>query len=33
MSNKKLNPIQKRAKKKAKAENPKKFEWIFMNGK
>ncbi len=31
--NKKLTPIQKRAKKKAKAERQKKYEWIFMNGK
>ena len=31
--NKKLTPAQKRAKKKAKAERQKKYEWVFMNGK
>ncbi len=31
--NKKLTPVQKRAKKKAKVERQKKYEWIFMNGK
>lgn len=29
----KLTPAQKRARKKAKAERQKKYEWIFMNGK
>ncbi len=30
---KSLTPAQKRAKKKAKAEKQKKYEWVFMNGK
>ncbi len=30
---KKLTPAQKRAKKAAKAERQKKYQWIFMNGK
>ena len=30
---KKLNATQKRARKKAKAERQKKYEWVFMNGK
>jgi hypothetical protein len=30
---KKLTPAQKRAKKAAKAERQKKYEWVFMNGK
>ncbi len=32
-TNIKLTPAQKRAKKKAKAERQKKYEWVFMNGK
>ena len=31
--NKKLTPAQKRAKKAAKAERQKKYQWVFMNGK
>lgn len=31
--NKKFTPAQKRAKKKAKAEKQKKYQWVFMNGK
>ncbi len=31
--NKKIAPAQKRAKKKAKAERQKKYQWVFMNGK
>ena len=30
---KKLTTAQKRARRKVKAENQKKFEWVFMNGK
>ena len=30
---KKLTPAQKRAKKAAKAERQKKYQWVFMNGK
>jgi hypothetical protein len=30
---KKLTPAQKRAKKAAKAERQRKFEWVFINGK
>ncbi|MCH4563995.1 hypothetical protein MKP05_12750 [Halomonas sp. EGI 63088] len=30
---KKLTPAQKRARKAAKAERKKKYEWVFMNGK
>ena len=30
---KKLTAAQKRARKKAKAERQKKYEWVFMNGK
>jgi calcineurin-like phosphoesterase family protein len=30
---KKLSAAQKRAKKEAKAERQKKYEWVFMNGK
>jgi len=30
---KKLSPAQKRAKKAAKAERQKKYQWVFMNGK
>jgi hypothetical protein len=30
---KKLTPAQKKAKKAAKAERQKKYEWVFMNGK
>ena len=30
---KKLTAVQKRARKKAKAERQKKYEWIFINGK
>lgn len=30
---KKLTPAQKRAKKAAKAERQRKFQWVFMNGK
>jgi hypothetical protein len=29
----KLTPAQKRAKKKAKVERQKKYQWVFMNGK
>ncbi len=32
-TNIKLTPAQKRAKKKAKAERQKKYQWVFMNGK
>lgn len=32
-ANKKLTPAQKRAKKAAKAERQKKYQWVFMNGK
>jgi hypothetical protein len=31
--NKKLTPAQQRAKKKAKAERQKKYQWVFMKGK
>ena len=31
--NKKLTPAQKKAKKEAKAERQKKYQWVFMNGK
>lgn len=30
---KKLTPSQKKAKKKAKVERQKKYEWVFLNGK
>jgi hypothetical protein len=33
MNKKNLTPAQKRAKKKAKAERQKKYQWVFMNGK
>jgi hypothetical protein len=33
MNRKKLTPAQKRAKKKAKSERQKKYQWVFMNGK
>lgn len=32
-SKKKLTPAQKRAKKAAKAERQRKYEWVFINGK
>ncbi len=33
MKKRKLTTAQKRARKKAKAEGQKKYEWVFMNGK